>query len=465
MICPLILFAQEGYEHLSPIAHGAGRTYVVTSRGLSAVGLNPALLDYDNNNTIEIQLFPLSGYGLDAGPSFSDASALAGVFSTGITHFTDSSLTSIANLLSNGKLSGRGDAEILGASYHLPEIGTFAFTWTTHAAVRTDIPESFLIFAQNAESNLIQEPNSIDNFDLQGMWYSEYSISFGKNLNIGKDTSTFLKSISIGGAIKYVSGIAYLKVDQGNYIHTIPGNGQTAVSVNFDEHSAYSSSFDPSHVPNHFSFDFLTNNQAGSGAGFDLGFCAGFFSNSHGTPTVLLGMSATDIGTVTWTKNAAERIADHLNGIIAYQNATKIQDVTDSLKKFQGTLINLSSFTTPLPSMFRAGLQIDLDAMGVEWGVFAPKIAMEYANGLTGLVGSLKNGRLGTGLTLERSGPIGLRLNGGFVIESGASDITLGAGVTLFKFLNIDIASAHVGQFFKSGSKETDIALGVRAAF
>src|SRR5579872_6528567 len=97
---PAILLAQEGYEHLSPIAHGAGRTYVVTSRGLAAVGLNPALLGYDNDKLIEVQIFPISSFGLDAGPSFSDVNALAGVFSTGISHFTDSSLTNIADLLS-----------------------------------------------------------------------------------------------------------------------------------------------------------------------------------------------------------------------------------------------------------------------------------------------------------------------------------------------------------------------------
>src|SRR5512140_522748 len=104
---PALLLAQEGYEHLSPVAHGAGRTYVVTSRGLSAVGLNPALLGLDDNgNTMEFQLFPISSFGLDAGPSFSDVNALTGVFSTNISHFSDSSLSSIANLLSSGKLSG-----------------------------------------------------------------------------------------------------------------------------------------------------------------------------------------------------------------------------------------------------------------------------------------------------------------------------------------------------------------------
>jgi hypothetical protein len=463
---PVAVFAQEGYEHLSVTAHGAGRTYVVSSRGLSAVGLNPSLLGIDDDEkSLEIQLFPLSAYGLDAGASFSDVNALSGVFSTGISHFTDSSLTNIANLLSNGKLSGRGDAEILGALYKVPEIGTFAFTWTTHGAVRADIPQSFLDFAQDAEAKLLQYPNSIDNFDLQGMWYSEYSLSFGKTLELGIDSSTFLKNISVGGAVKYVSGIAYLKVDNGSYIHTSPGGGQVYVAVNFDEHSAYSSNFDPKNVPNHFSFGFLTSNSAGSGLGADIGFCLGLLSNNHGTPTVLFGMSATDIGAITWNKNATERIADHLYDTIVYGTAQKIQDVTDSLKRLSGTLRNISSFTTPLPSMFRAGLQIDLDAMGADWGVFAPRIAIEYANGLTGLVGSLKNGRLGAGLTLERTGNIGLRLNGGFVIESGASDLTLGAGITILKFLRIDIASAHVGQFFKSGSKETDLALGLRAAF
>lgn len=465
ILAPIIGYAQEGYEHLSATAHGAGRTYVVTSRGLAAVGLNPALLGFDNDRTIEIQLFPLSAYGLDAGASFSDANALSGVFSNGINHFTDSSLANIANLLSNGKLSGRGDAEILGVLYRLPEVGTFAFTWTTHGAVRTDIPQSFLDFAQDAEAKLLQYPNSIENFDFQGMWYSEYALSFGKTLNIGKDTSDFLKNISIGGAVKYVSGIAYLKVDDGSYIRTSPGSGCVFVAVNFDERSAYSSNFNPKDIPNHFSFGFLTNNSAGSGLGADIGVCFGFLSNKHGTPTVLLGLSATDIGSITWNKNATERIADHLFDTIVYGNATKIQDVTDSLNKLSGKLRDISSFTTPLPSMLRAGLQIDLDAMGIEWGAFAPKIAIEYAKGLTGLVGSLKNARFGAGLTLEKTGNVGLRLNTGFVIESNASDITLGAGITLFRFLNIDLASAHIGQFFKSGSKRTDIALAIKAGF
>ena len=463
---PLFLFAQEGFEHLSVNAHGSGRTYVVTSRGLSSVGLNPSLLGIENDKNFELQIFPVSSFGLDAGASFSDASALSGVFSTNISKFTDSSRKSITDLLSNGKLSGRGDAEIIGILYKLPAIGTFAFTWTTHAAVRTLIPQSFLDFLSGAESNLIQSSNSIDNFDLQGMWYSEYAVSFGKNIDLGgADSSTFLKSIAIGGALKYVSGIAYLKVDQGNYIHTTPGNGRTYIAANFVERSAYSGNFDPNKVPNHFSFGFLTSNQAGSGIGFDLGVTLGFFSNKRGAPIVRLGLSATDIGTVTWSKNASERIADHLYDSIVYQNATKIQDLTDSLKKFAGTVTNLSSFSTSLPSMFRAGLQLDLDAMGVEWGSFSPKIAIEYANGLTGLVGSLKNGRLGMGLSLENSGPLRLRLNTGFVLEQDANDITFGVGITSFNFLSIDLASAHVGQFFKSGSKRTDVALALRAAF
>ena len=462
---PTLLFAQEGYEHLSPIAHAAGRTYVVTSRNLAAVGLNPALLGLnDDNTTIEIQVFPISSFGLDAGPSFSDVNALSGVFNTGIAHFTDSSLSSIANLLSNGKLSGRGDAEILGILYRLPSIGTFALTWTTHGGVRTDIPQSFLDFAQFAEAKILTENNAIDNFDLQAMWYSEYSLSFGKTLEIGLDSSTFLKNISVGGAIKLVSGIAYLKVDDGNYIHTSLGRigGEINMAVNFDEHSAYSSNFDPQHVPNRFSFDFLTTNSAGSGLGADIGVCLGLWSNKHGTPTVTLGLSATDIGSITWNENATERIADHLTDTINYQGTVK--DVTDSLKKFGGILKHISSFTTPLPTMFRAGVQIDLDAMGIEWGMFVPKIAVEYANGLTNLVGSLKNGRLGAGLTLEEKGNIDLRLNGGFVIEPNASDITLGIGVTLFKFLNIDLATARALQLIQSGTR-TDFALAVRAAF
>lgn len=467
MVCPISLFAQEGYEHLSPIAHGAGRTYVVTSRGLSAVGLNPALLGYDNDKTIEIQVFPLSAYGLDAGPSFSDASALAGVFNLNGGQISDSTRKRISDLLSNGKLSGRGDAEILGISYRLPTVGTFAFTWTTHAGLRTDIPQSFLDFFINAERQLINsDGNTFTNFDLQGLWYSEYSASFATSIYQSSDTSAFLNNFSIGGAVKYVSGIGYLQLDPNNSFSYRPSGGFSHIVVNYIVRSAYGAGFDPSKIPNHFSFDFLTSNQAGSGVGTDLGIALGFFGSRAGHSAVLLGLSATDIGTITWSKNATERTADHLTrDINVPSSSNEIKALNDSLAALSGTLRSVSSFSTPLPSMFRAGAQIDLDAMGIEWGFFVPKIAIEYATGLTNIVGSLKTGRFGAGLTLEKTGNIGLRLNGGFIIEQNASDITLGIGITVFKFLNIDLASAHLGEFFKSGSKRTDIALGIRAAF
>jgi len=468
LLAPTLLCAQEGegFEHLSPVAHGAGRTYGVTSRGLSAVGLNPALLGYDQDKTFEVQVFPLSAYGLDAGPSFSDASALSGVFNFSNGQISDSARKSISSLLSNGKLSGRGDAEILGISYHLPTVGTFAFTWTTHAGLRTDIPQNFLDFFINAESQLVNSNgNSFSDFDLQGMWYSEYAASFGTTVFKSSDSSSFLNSFSIGGAVKYVSGIAVLQLDPTNSFAYTPINNGTQIKVNYIVHSAFGADFDPKNVPNHFSFGFLTSNQAGSGMGTDLGVAIGLFGTKTGHSALLIGISATDIGSINWTKNATERTADHLSRTLSIPSGGNIKDLNDSLAALSGTLRDVSSFSTPLPSMFRLGMQLDLDAMGVEWGVFVPKIAVEYANGLNSVVGSIKNGRLGAGLTLERTGNVDLRLGGGFVIEQGASDITLGAGITLLKFLSIDVASAHVGEFFKSGSKRTDVALGMRAAF
>lgn len=465
ILLPLTLYAQEGYEHLSPIAHGAGRTYVVTSRGLAAVGLNPALLGYDNDKTLEIQVFPLSTYGLDAGPSFSDATALGDVFNFKNGQISDSSRKRISSLLSNGKLSGRGDAEVFGISYHLPSVGTFALTWTTHAGIRTDIPQDFLDFFIVAESQLVNADagKTFSNFDLQGMWYSEYSASFGTSVFQSTDSSAFINNFSIGGALKYVSGIAYLQLEPNNYFSFLPGNGRTTVGDNFIVRSAYGSGFDPTKIPNHFSFDFLTSNQAGSGIGTDIGIKLGLFGSRSGQSVLLIGISATDIGTITWNTNATERVADHLSRDIATN--TTIKALNDSLSSLSGKLTHVASFTTPLPAMFRAGAQFDLDAIGIQWGIFVPKIAMEYSTGLTNIVGSLKTGRLGAGLTLEKTGNIGLRLNGGFVVQQNANDITLGVGITLFNFLNIDLASAHVGQFFKSGSKQTDIALGIKAAF
>lgn len=459
-VIPISAIAQEGYEHFSPVAHGAGKTYVVTSHGLSAIGLNPSLITPDANTSLAISVFPASGFGLDKGPSWSGDS-LASVFDLNGGSITNSDRKRISNLLLNEKMSGRIDGEIFAIAYAVPQLGTLALSWTTHAALRTDIPDAFLNFFINAESQLLQYTNSYSGFDFSGMWYSEYTLTYAREIFQSKD---FLSSLKIGGALKYVSGTGYIGLDKNNKFAYDAISGGTAIDVNYKVQSAYTNDFDPKNIPTSFSFKFITSNQAGSGVGMDIGAAADFFPNDVGIPALTLGTSITDIGSITWSSNATERVANNLHREIK-SNGT-ISELNDSLKALSGILTHVSSFTTSLPTMFRFGAMLNLDQAGISIPFFASKAAFEYDAGLADVVGSLSHPRLGIGIACEHSHEVAsLRAEIGYFIQSGQSDLTLGIGTTLFNHVAIDISSAHIGELFSSGPSRTDLAIAVRTIF
>ncbi|HET9136100.1 MAG TPA: DUF5723 family protein [Candidatus Kapabacteria bacterium] len=456
---PASIFAQEGYEHFSPIAHGAGKTYVTTSQGLSAIGLNPSRITPEAGTSLVVSVFPVSGFGFDKGPSWSGDS-LASVFNLNGGNISNPDRKRISNLLLNEKMSGRIDGEILAIDYVVPQLGTLAFSWTTHAALRTDIPDAFLNFFINAESQLLQYTNSYSGFDFSGMWYSEYTLTYAREMFHSKD---FLSSLKIGGAIKYVSGTGYIGLDKNNrFAYKAISNG-TSIDVNYKVQSAYTNDFDPKNIPTSFSFKFITNNQAGSGVGMDIGASADFFPNSDGIPGLSLGTSISDIGSITWSSNATERVANNLHRDI--KSSGTISELNDSLKALSGILTHISSFTTSLPTMFRFGAMLNLDQAGMSLPFFASKAAIEYDAGLADVVGSLSHPRLGFGISGEHYNSVAsLRAEIGYYVQHGQSDLTIGVGTTLFNHISVDVATAHLGDLFASEAR-TDLALALRVQF
>jgi hypothetical protein len=147
--------AQEGIEQLSPFATGAGRTFAVTPRGLDAVGLNPSLLGLGTERPFEFSIIPITSLGVNAGPSFSQINSISKGFQGGNLASLDTTVNpdltkgdsirvSFANLLNSNKLSSTADARLFGLSYYDPNIGAFALTLTTHAALRVSLPDTLL---------------------------------------------------------------------------------------------------------------------------------------------------------------------------------------------------------------------------------------------------------------------------------------------------------------------------------
>lgn len=457
-------FAQSGYEHLAVNAHGMGRTYVVSAKGLDAVGLNPARLYDKYSKQFEVRIFPLASYGIDAGPSFRDPDALDNLFALTSDSISDEERKEAVVALEDQKLSGRSDLSILGASFATEKYGTFAFTWSTHAAVRTDIPDDFLDFLYRAASIIAQTGGYYSDLDIQALWYNDFAISYGnrllENLN---DSVAFFQFLDVGGSAKLIGGVASYQLLPGNYFKVSEPHGQTDVTLNYKILSSYSDDFDPKNVPNRISFAFLTPSNAGDGFGFDIGMYAGFIPTKLKKPALLVGASVTDIGSITWTNNAQVRAVYNETESFPFQGDVK--GLNDSLKVFNGNLHDTSSFVTALPTVFRFGTSLDVGAMGKQWFGFNPTLAMEYSVGLSETVGSFMNNRLGLGLGMNRQlGQHEVRFGVGFAFQKNLSDVTLGIGTTLANTVSIDVATAHFTDLFKSQAT-LDIAFSIKAQF
>src|ERR1044071_676768 len=175
------LHAQEGTERLAPFAHGAGRTYALTARGLDAVEINPALLAYGTPRTFELTLAPFTSIGANTGLSFNTINDVA----TGLKGDSVIGNAKVTNSFYNNQLSADLGLRVFGLSYNKANVGTFALTWDIHAAMRANIPDSILIY--------LTPPNDTVNFingrvltpqhvDVQGIWYHQYGLSYGRNL-------------------------------------------------------------------------------------------------------------------------------------------------------------------------------------------------------------------------------------------------------------------------------------------
>ncbi len=458
-------FGQSGYEHLAVNAHGMGRTYVVSAKGLDAIGLNPARLYDKYGKRYEIRLFPLASYGLEAGPSFRDPDALNNVFNL----YTDSVISdedrqNVVTLLQDGNLSGRGDASVLGASFTTEKYGTFAFTWSTHAALRTDIPSDFLDFLYNAQAIIAQTGGHYSDFDVQALWYNDFALSYGNRiLENRNDSAGFFQHLDVGGTIKLIGGVGAYKLLPGNYISISEPHGQTDITMNYTILSSYSDDFDPQNVPNRISFAFLTPSNAGDGFGFDIGTYIGFLPTKFKRPALLVGASVTDIGSITWTNKAQVRA--EYNELDSFIFQGTVEGLNDSLAVFDGDLHDTASFTTPLPTVFRIGTTLDIGAMGKQWFGFNPTLAMEYSVGLSETVGSFKNNRIGFGLGMNRQfGGHEVRFGTGIAFQKDLTDITLGIGGTIANIVSIDLATGHFLDLFASGSI-LDVAFSIKASF
>ena len=360
-----------GNDLVSGRTVGMARTFTASSRGLDALGLNPANLALDDRgSTVTFEVLPI---GIVAGSDFVNYKIYQDDF-TGVDSLDANGNPVVGTngkTIRNSKVLTQSDKnEILGLfpggishtqfSVNVTEfgmtvqsdfLGGIGLSVSDRAAANLDIPEGYLKMLLDAFPP--EGANySLDNTSIKASWIREYNLSYARILPV---QLPWVKDISVGVGIKYEQGFAYFGTDHysGNisvtptYIQTPAGPVLAAEpisgSVNFLQFSSQVN-FDSTSNASEF-----LGKPAGRGIGFDIGISGEVFQ------ALRVGVSLTDIGKMTWTQRT--KAIDGGGGFT-------VSDITqqDSLKNaFKGEKHDTTSFKTSLPTAMHIGGAFQVD--------------------------------------------------------------------------------------------------------
>ncbi len=426
---------------------GMGRTMNAVSRGVDALGINPANIAIPDQGNFNLNLAPtgicmsteLLTYGLYK-------EYFTGVDSVGKRWAKRLETADIDKILSQmpdlPKTRIGVEAMLGGASFQHPIVGGIGFAIIEHAGAVTTLSKDFFRMAAFG----LDPAGSVYIFDgteASAWWYCEYNLSYGRKLPV---EIKFLKDLYAGIGIKFIRGYGISrpisqKSSFGNYPdpdnptqYTLRGNIDfltTHAGVDFmneDSHAKATLFPDP----------------VGKGTGFDIGLSGELING------VRVALSVTDIGKITWNKNIIESYGD---GGINFTGASS--NLEDTLKNMiKGKTRPGEAFDTYLPTALRLGFETE--ASEIPALKFLPGkliLAFDYLQGFNESLGNTTKPRfsLGTEYCVFPVLPLrtGLAFGGGDKLRWA-----FGFGLDLHYF-SLDFATDNFGMFFIPNSFQT----------
>ncbi len=452
MIAALCAFtggqALAGGERTNVRGMGMARTFVGSSKGLDAVGINPANLAM-KDDVFTVSLAP---FGVHAGSDFL-------TYGTYNKYFTGTQTTSgrVATYLDEnakqdilsafdggvGEISADVSARLLGISLQIESVGGFAFTVTDQLAASVSVPRQYLEFALYGNP-----PGSRYDFsgtNAKASWLREYALSFGGIIpHFG-----FLDWMSIGGSVKLVQGFGYYEFGQFNTSLATSEDGILTGQVSYTSRIAGKDPNTGSFTPGIFGMPV-----AGNGTGFDIGIAGGTQSG------ITFGLSLVDIGKVNWEGNIEETTADTTLVVDDPRQVEDGQAITNSLK---GKTKSGAPFSTSLPTTFRAGVAFQVDKL-IEWVPGELIFGVDFNQGLVDAPGATTKGRISTGIEWKLLKFLPIRTG----ISFGGTDrvnYALGFGINL-GFFDLDLATENIELLMSPDNfSHGSIAVGTRFRF
>jgi hypothetical protein len=480
-------FAGDERDHIAGI--GMARAMVATSKGLEAVGTNPANLTLPHGtNGVKYQAvddstadstavdstgthphhvhylatretpfdvtfaMPVLNLGFSAGSDIINyglySKYFTGTDSAGTrvsTFLDDAAKQQILSAFPGGSAITHLDMDIqdLGLTLHNDAAGDLALTMTERVAFRLDIPEDYARFILYGLDSLGSSYN-VSGTNFSGWWLREYAATYARKIPQVK----FLDDFSAGIGIKYFQGMAAIITDKYNatFGNTLNPDGSYTLHAAFDTRILRASSPNANGDSVKFS-PFPT--PAGTGLGIDLGI------NGELMKGIRVAASITDIGSINWNKGTYETDA-HTTIVTSNPSAPGLTDSIENATKGKDT--TNSGFTTSLPTSLQLGGSIQLDNL-----IYIPGqmlISVEYQQGFNNMPGNTTLARFAAGAEW-RLIPImpwrtGISIGGvdrfewsaGFGIDVGALAINVGTE-------NIDIL------FSPNGFRQASLGFGI----
>ncbi|HWP81556.1 MAG TPA: DUF5723 family protein [Bacteroidota bacterium] len=437
---------------------GMGRTFVSASRGIDAIGINPANLAIPDRSDFSLVVLPFT-YRVSTELFSYD---IYQEFFTGVPDttgdgerepklLTEADKNRLLSLLPEGKATTRMDVEAmyLGMSFMHPDVGGFGIAVTEKMGVKLDLAkEYFRMFLFG-----FQQGGSSYDFSgtkLSAWWYREYNFSYARRMPVNSKT---FKDLYVGLGLKLVHGYGIMHTSRysARLANEIVGTNQYRIRGSFDFLNIRSGVdfLDPAKetaTVNPFT------GAAGTGYGVDLGLTAEIISGLQ------LSFAVTDVGGITWKKNVVETRGSY-DLTIADPFSAPGQD--SLINAIRGKNSPAEPFTTPLPTTVRFGALLTNKASFLEFLPGAMVVGIDYNQGFNEMFGNSEEPRLSMGMEY-RIIPL-LPLRTGFSV-GGGDGFRWGAGFGLdFHFISLDLATENFGMLFSpSAFQMFSVSFGLR---
>jgi hypothetical protein len=381
------LHAQSG-DRSNIVGLGMARTSTVTSRGVDAIGINPANLAIPGSPTLSLTALP---FGLRLGADFLNY-GLYRQYLTGVStdsgtvgyYLTDRDKEKILSGFSSGVGTASGDMglKLVSVSLYGSGFGGLGFGITERVGGKGVLSEDYLRFLFYGNS-----PGQTLNFGdtkVRAWWLRDYSLSYAQSF----DSAFGFDLLAVGVAAKYVTGFGYFDLEQTNtsfttsYQNVVTGHAQylsRRAGTDFLS-SGKESSFEVFPAP------------AGTGWGVDFGV------NVKVSNYLSFGVSVTDIGSLQWTHNARERRA---SGDFTIDDAFS-EAQQDSLENIvKGTDQKINGFETQLPTAAHIGVALRLGQPGFAESLPNALVEFDYNQGFNEMPGNSTTPRFSVGMELR----------------------------------------------------------------